>query len=54
LRIHDGFARASATGSASRNGCLLAQSRQEPAENRLRTPWTKSTQNIDDKAYQQN
>jgi hypothetical protein len=54
LRMQDGFARASATRSGSRNGCLIAQPRQGPAEDRLRAPRTESTQKIYDKAYHQN
>jgi hypothetical protein len=54
LRMQDAFARASAPRSASRNGCLIAQPRQGPAEDRLRAPRTESAHEIDDKAYHQN
>jgi hypothetical protein len=54
LRMQDGFARPSATRSASRNGRLIAQPRQGPAKDRLRAPRTESAQKIYDKAYHQN
>ena len=54
LRMQDGFARASAIRSASRNGCLIAQPRQGPAEDHLRAPRTESSKKIYDKTYQQN
>ena len=54
VRKQDGFARASATRSVSRNGCLIAQLRQGPARDRLGAPWTESAHKIYYKAYHQN